>query len=107
MDPISQWVESYMHLVGTYLADGHCTSRHRLGGVVLSVLHGTGMASDQTEVTTVPSVLAGLVWRAHSYQSGHAWLGSTSPRPSQGSRRQRGCESLTYHAAKAEGRDRG
>jgi len=53
-----------------------------LGGVVLSELHGIGMASNQTEVTAVPSVLAGLEWHAYSYQSGHIWLGSTSPRSS-------------------------
>jgi hypothetical protein len=38
-------------------------------GVVLSMLRGVGMASDRTEVTAVPSVLARLVWRACSCQS--------------------------------------
>jgi len=74
-----------------------------LGGVVLSELHGTGMASDRTEVTAVPSVLAESEWRAYSYQSGYFWLGLTSPRSSQGSRWWRGNESLARRAAKAEG----
>ena len=56
-----------------------------LGGVVLSELHGTGMVSDRTEVTVVPSVLVGSVRRAYSCQSGQVWLGVTSPRSSRGS----------------------
>ena len=73
-----------------------------LGGVVLSELHGTGMVSDRTEVTVVPSVLVGSVRRAYSCQSGHIRLGLTSPRPSLGSGRCRGRESLARHVAKAE-----
>jgi hypothetical protein len=56
-----------------------------LGGIVLSMRRGKGMASDQTEVTAVSSVLMGLVRRAYSCQSRHAWLGLTSPRSFQGS----------------------
>jgi hypothetical protein len=41
-------------------------------GVVSSVQYGTGMLSDQAEVTVVPSVLAGSVRLACSCQSGHA-----------------------------------
>jgi hypothetical protein len=55
-----------------------------LGGVVLSELCGAEVASDRTDVTTVPSVHAGSVRRAYSCQSGHIWLGLTSPRSSQG-----------------------
>jgi len=54
-----------------------------LGGVVLSMQYGIGMASDRTEVTIVPSVLVGLVRCDCSCQSRHAWLGST-PVPSRG-----------------------
>jgi hypothetical protein len=42
------------------------------------------MASDQTEVTAVPSVPAGSVRRACSYRRRHAWLGSTLLVPSGG-----------------------
>ena len=55
-----------------------------LRGIVLFVRRGTGMTSDRTEVTVVPSVLAGSVRRACSCQSRHAWLGSTSPCLSRG-----------------------
>ena len=54
-----------------------------LGGAVLSELHGTGVVSDQTELTAVPSILAESKWHAYSCQSGHIWLGSTSPCSSQ------------------------
>jgi hypothetical protein len=37
-----------------------------LGGVVLSELCGAGVVSDRTEVTVIPSVLAGLVRHAYS-----------------------------------------
>ena len=40
---------------------------------------------------------------AYYCQSGHIWLGLTSPRSSQGSGRRRGRESLARRAAKAEG----
>ena len=43
-----------------------------LGGVVLSELHGAGMASDRTEVTVVPLVLAGSEWHAYPCQNGRA-----------------------------------
>jgi hypothetical protein len=43
-----------------------------LGGIVLSVRRGTGMASDQIKVTVVPSVLAGLVRHVCSCQNRHA-----------------------------------
>jgi hypothetical protein len=56
-----------------------------LGGVVLSKLRGAEAASDRTEVTVVPSVLAGSVRRAYPYQGRHAWLGSTSSHSSRGS----------------------
>ena len=56
-----------------------------LGSVVLSALRGVGVAYDRTEVTAVPSVLAGSVRRAYSCQSGQVWLGVTSPHSSQGS----------------------
>jgi hypothetical protein len=52
-----------------------------LDDVVLSELHGVGVASDQIEVTVVPSGLAGSE-RRHSCQSGHAWLCLTSARSS-------------------------
>jgi hypothetical protein len=42
-----------------------------LDDVVLSELRGVGVASDQIEVTAVPSGLAGSE-RRHSCQSGHA-----------------------------------
>ena len=72
-----------------------------LGGVVLSELHGAGVASDRTKVTIVPSVFAGSVWRVYSCQSEHTWSGSTSPHSSQGSERWGGHESLTCHVAKS------
>ena len=74
-----------------------------LGSVVLSELHGIGVASDRTEVTIVPSILVGSVQCAYSYESRHIWLGLTSPSSHQGSGQQRGRESLMHHAAKAEG----
>ena len=73
-----------------------------LCGVVLSMLHDARMASNRTEVTIVPSVLAGSVWHAHSYQSRHARLGLTSPCSSQGSKRWRGREFLVRCAAKSD-----
>jgi hypothetical protein len=78
-----------------------------LGGVVLSELRGAGVASDRTEVTAIPSILAGSVQRAYSCQSGHVWLGLTSSRSSQGSERWRCHVSLVRCVAKAEGRGRG
>jgi hypothetical protein len=71
-----------------------------LGGVVLSKLCSVGVVSDRTEVTIVPSVLAGSVWRAYSCQSRHAWLDSTSPCFSQGSGWWRGHESSVCRMAK-------
>ena len=65
------------------------------------MLRGAGMTSDQTEVTDVPLVLVGSVWRAHSCQSKHASPGPTSPRSSQGSGRWRGREFLVRPAAKS------
>jgi hypothetical protein len=56
-----------MHLVGPYLVGGCCSNHHRLGGVVLSELRGAEVASNQTEVTVVLSVLMGLVRRAYPY----------------------------------------
>jgi hypothetical protein len=85
VDPISRWLELYMHPVGPYLDD---RSPYRLSlscGVVLSVQYGAGMASDRTEMIVVPSVLAELELRAYLCQSGRVWLGLTSPRSSQGS----------------------
>jgi hypothetical protein len=58
VDPIPWWVESYMRPIGPYLDGG---SPYRLSppcDVVFSTQPGAGMASDRTEVTTVPSVLA-------------------------------------------------
>jgi hypothetical protein len=89
-----------MCLVSLYLDGGHRTCPSPPCGVVLSPLRGAGMTSDQTEMTVVPSVLAGLVRRAHSYQSRHTWLGPTSPRSSQGSGWWRGREFLVRRAAK-------
>ena len=74
-----------------------------LGGVVLSELRGAGMASDRTEVTVIPSVLARSKWHAYPCQNGRSWLRSTSPRSSQGSGRRRGRESLARRTAKGEG----
>jgi hypothetical protein len=56
-----------------------------LDDIVLSMRRGIGTASDRTEVTVVPSVLAGSVWRACSCQGRHVWLGSTSLRSFKGS----------------------
>jgi hypothetical protein len=92
-----------MRLVGLYLDGGSPYCQSPPCGVVLSVLRGVGMASDWTEVTAVPSVLAGLVWHAYPCHSRHARLGLTSPYSSQGSGRRRGRESLARHVAKAEG----
>ena len=75
-----------------------------LDGVVLSELRGAGVASDRTDVTVVPLVLAGSVRRGCSCQSRHAWLCSTSPRSSYGSGQWRGCVSVMRRGAKAEGR---
>ena len=96
-----------MCLVGPYLDSGSPYWLSPPCGVALSVLRGTGMASDQTKVTAVPSVLVGLVQRAYSCQSRHGWLGLTSPISTQGSGWWRGRESLVRHAAKAEGRGSG
>jgi hypothetical protein len=73
-----------------------------LGGVVLSEHCDTGVVSDQTEVTDVPSVLAESERRAYSCQSRHVWLDVTSPFPSRG---RDGGEvmSLLRCAAKVEG----
>ena len=73
-----------------------------LGGVVLSELRGVGMASDQTEVTVVPLVLAGLEWHAYPCQSRRAWLCLTSAYSSQGSGWWRGHASLVHCAAKSD-----
>jgi hypothetical protein len=43
-----------------------------LCGVIMSVRRGIGMVSDQIEMTTITSVLAGLAWCACSCQSKHA-----------------------------------
>jgi hypothetical protein len=75
-----------MRLVESYLAGGCCSDLTALGGVVLSELRGVEAAYDQTEVTVVPSVLAGSVRCAYPCQGKHAWLGSTSSRFSRGSR---------------------
>jgi hypothetical protein len=97
-----------MHLVGPYLDGGHRTWPSPPCGVVLSALRGTGMTSNQTEVTVVPLVLAGSVRRAHSCQSRHTWLGPTSPRSSQESGWWRGREFLVRRATKSnEGRGHG
>jgi hypothetical protein len=93
-----------MCLVGPYLDGGSPYYQLLSCGVVLSMLRGTGIASDQTEVTAIPSVLAGSVQRVYSCQSRCAWLGSTSPYSSKGSRQWRGHEPLVCRAAKAEGR---
>jgi hypothetical protein len=45
-----------------------------MGGVVLSELRDAEVVSDWTEVTAVPSVLAGSVRRAYPCQGRHAWL---------------------------------
>ena len=92
-----------MHLVGSFLDGGSPYGQPPPCGVVLSVLRGVGMVSDRTEVTVVPSIVAGSVQRAKSCQSRHVGLGLTSPRSSQGSRWWRGNESLARRAAKAEG----
>ena len=91
-----------MRLIRPCLDGGHGTWPSPLCGVVLSVLHGAGMVSDRTEVTAVPSVLAGPVQRAHSYQSRHARQGLTSPHSSQGLGRWRGHEFLERHEAKSD-----
>ena len=83
MDPIPQWVV----IVSVVIT---------LGDVVLSELHGTGMAFDRIEVITVPSVLAGSEWHAYPCQNRHAWLRSASPHSSQGVRMvERSCVSCT------------
>jgi hypothetical protein len=51
-----------MRLVGLYVDGGSPYWQSPQCGVVLSVLRGTGMASDQTKVTSVLSILAGSVW---------------------------------------------
>jgi hypothetical protein len=56
-----------------------------LGGVVLSMLRGAGVASNCTEVTDVLSVLARSVRHAYLCQSGRVWLGLTPSRSSRGS----------------------
>jgi hypothetical protein len=92
-----------MRLVGPYLDGGSPYWLSPPCGVVLSAQRGAGIASDRTEVTIAPSVLAGLKRRACSWQSRHAWLGSISPHSLQGSGRWRDCASLARHAAKTEG----
>ena len=102
MDPTSWWVESYMCRVGPYLDGGSPYWPSPLGGVVLFLLRGAGMASDRTEVTVIPSVLARSKWHAYPCQNRHAWLCSTSPRSSQGSGQWRGRASLVRCAAESD-----
>jgi hypothetical protein len=72
-----------------------------LDDIVLSVRLGTGMASDQTEVTAISSVLARSVQRAGSCQRRHACRRSISLRSFQGSWRGRGRAPFQRRAAKA------
>jgi hypothetical protein len=67
-----------MRLVDPYLDGGSLYCHSPPHAVILSVLRGVGMASDQTNVTAIPSVLAGSVWRAYPCQSRRARLGLTS-----------------------------
>jgi hypothetical protein len=55
-----------MHLVRLFWPMGTVPAVTALGGVVFSKLCGAGAASDRTEVTIVPSVLAGSVWRVYT-----------------------------------------
>ena len=80
VDPISQWVGSYSHLVGPFWPLVIIAIVTALDGIVLSMRCGTGMASDRTEVTVVALAHAGLVRRACSCQNRHACRHSTSPR---------------------------
>ena len=106
MDGIPYWVESYLCLVGSYLDGGSLYWQLPPCGVVLSMLCGTGMASDRSKVTIVPSVLVWPVRHVYSCQSRRVWLGMTSPCSCQGLGQWRGPESLGHYVAKAEGRGR-
>jgi len=55
-----------------------------LGGIVLSMRRGIGLASDRTKVTVVPLSLVRSMWHACPYQNMHTWQGSTSPHPFRG-----------------------
>jgi hypothetical protein len=59
MDPMPWRVESYIGFVRPYLDDRSPYWPSLLGGVVLSLLHGVGMASYRTEMNVVASVLMG------------------------------------------------
>ena len=71
---------SYKCLVGPYLDGDSPYLSSPLGSVVFSLLCGVGMASNWTEVTVVPSVLARSVRRACS--SGAGVFGWTQSLPS-------------------------
>jgi hypothetical protein len=107
VDPIPLGMESYIRLVRPYMDSGSLYWPTPWGDVVLSMLHGTWMTSDRTEVTTVPLVLAGSVRCVYSCESRSARLGSTSPHSSWGWGWWRGHEFLVRHAAKVEGRGHG
>jgi hypothetical protein len=50
-------------LSGRIWTVGHCTGRHRLAVLSLSLLRDVRMMSDRIQITVVPSVLAGSVRR--------------------------------------------
>jgi hypothetical protein len=70
VDLIPWWVESYIGLVRPYLDGGSPYWPSPLGVVVLSLLHGAGMASDWTKMSAVPSVLVGSMRRACPVRAG-------------------------------------
>jgi hypothetical protein len=62
--PLGQGLHHGSHPVVSRIVHASCwavSAVTALDGVILSELRGTGVVSDRTEVTTVPSVLAGLV----------------------------------------------
>jgi hypothetical protein len=66
--PLGQGLRRGSHPVVGRIVHASCwaiSAVTALDGVILSELRGTGVASDRTEVTAVPSVLAGSV--RHTY----------------------------------------